>query len=143
MLTFQYILISDQQKKKVQLKQVWYQYALLHCDTVFSYFRFAFEPKMFFHIWNWIKLPNNPRVIIWLDLIVFNSSSMLFVWSPDSKMVWNIKIGNEKPHWIHKAMIKYDITVRYQYAWSHFDTAFSYFRFASWIKNVFSYLKMN
>ena len=25
-------------------------------------------------------------------------------------------LGNEKPHWIHKAMIKYDITVWYQYA---------------------------
>ena len=32
-------------------------------------------------------------VLTWINLIVLNSSSMLFVLSPDSKMVWKIKMG--------------------------------------------------
>ncbi len=76
-------------QKKIQFSNVLHYYALLYC---LSCLRFAFRIQNIFSLYE-NKLPKYLYVLIIINLIVLNSSPMLLVLSPDSKMVKNIKIG--------------------------------------------------
>ncbi len=76
-------------QKKIQFSNILYYYALWYC---LSCLRFAFRIQNIFSL-NENKLPKYLYVFIIINLIVLNSSPMVLVLSPDSKMVRNIKIG--------------------------------------------------
>jgi hypothetical protein len=76
-------------QKKIQFSNILYYYALWYC---LSCLRFAFRIQKIFSL-NENKLPKYLYVLIIINLIVLNSSPMVLVLSPDSKMVRNIKIG--------------------------------------------------
>ena len=76
-------------QKKIQFSNILYYYALWYC---LSCLRFAFRIQKIFSL-NENKLPKYLYMLIIINLIVLNSSPMVLVLSPDSKMVINIKIG--------------------------------------------------
>ena len=76
-------------QKKIQFSNILYYYALWYC---LSCLRFAFRIQKIFSL-NENKLPKYLYMLIIINLIVLNSSPMVLVLSPDSKMVRNIKIG--------------------------------------------------
>ncbi len=70
-------------QKKIQFSNILYYYALWYC---LSCLRFAFRIQKIFSL-NENKLPKYLYMLIIINLIVLNSSPMVLVLSPDSKMV--------------------------------------------------------